>query len=499
MKKLAYIISIVLFASFAYAQDMTDALRYSNYQINGTSRSQAMGNAFGSLGGDFTSLSINPAGAAVYRSSEFTFTTGLNNSKADGNYNGSTAFDSDFNVSINNMGYVAAIPTGENSESGLVNINIGMGYNRLGNFNTNYMATGSDMQSSLMKYFTYNANNPLTAPENLYPYYEGLAWETYMLNFDEQNNEYFNDITDNNYGQSLRKSTQREGHINEFLFTLAANFNHKFYLGGTFGIHDVYFREDVNIYEYDANGNIPYFNEFNFGTTLSTSGYGFNFKMGAIYKPSDNLRFGFAFHIPTFYHLDDYYNSYMNSSITYLSDGITENYKASPEEGGVYDYEIQTPFKYILSGSYIVGKSGLISVDYEILDYSKAKISHGSDGYDFYNENEDINNAYRTTGNLHIGGEYRVNSNVSLRAGYENYGNAFDPNFLDNNNQDPDKAISTYSGGIGYKYANFFLDFTYQHVSGQETLKLYPDINANEMVQYDTKQNNMIFTLGLKF
>jgi len=319
------------------------------------------------------------------------------------------------------------------------------------------------------------------------------------MNYDEQNNEYFNDLTDNNYGQSLRKTTQREGHINEYLFSLAANFNHKFYLGGTFGIHDVYYREDVNIYEYDAKGNIPYFNEFNFGTTLSTSGYGFNFKLGAIYKATDNLRFGFAFHIPTFYHLNDYYNSYMNSSITYLSDGITENYSAKPDEGGVYDYDLQTPFKYIFSGSYIIGKKGILSADYEIVDYSKAKISHGSDGYDFYDENSDISQAYRSTGNLHLGGEYRLNNNVSLRGGYENYGNAFDPNFLNDNDQQADKSLSTYSGGIGYKQGNFFLDFTYQHISGQETLKLYPDPNANEMVQYDTRYNNMILTLGFKF
>lgn len=499
MKKLLYTISIVLFAWTAFAQDMTDALRYSNYRISGTARSQAMGNAFGALGGDFTSLSINPAGAAVYRSSEFTFSTAMGNTKVDGNYLGRSASDSEYNISINNIGYIGTIPTGANSETGLVSMTFGMGFNRLGSFTTNMLAQGSDMESSLMKYFTHNANNPFTQSDNLDPYYERLAWDTYMLNYDDQNNEYFNDLTDNNYGQSVRKTTQREGHINEYLFSLAANFNHKFYIGGTFGIHDVYFREDANIYEYDANNNIPYFNEFNFGTTLSTSGYGFNFKIGAIYKPTTNLRLGFAFHTPTFYNLNDYYNSYMNSSITYLADNITENYSAFPDEGGVYDYDIQTPLKYILSGAYVIGKSGLISIDYEILDYSSTKISHGSDGYDFYNENSDINDAYRIVGNLHIGGEYRIDKNFSLRGGYENYQNAFSSSYLTDHNQTADKPVSTYSGGLGYKQGNFFLDFTYQHVSGEESLKLYPDRNANEMVKYTTNQNNMILTLGYKF
>ena len=241
MKSLIYTIGILMLACSTFAQDMTDALRYSNYQISGTARSQAMGNAFGALGGDFTSLSINPAGAAVYRKSEFTFTTSVGNTKTDGNYLGKNSFDSEYSISINNIGYVSVIPTGANSETGLVSLSFGMGFNRLANFNSSMMAQGSNMESSLMKYFTYNANNPFTESDKLNSYYERLAWDTYMLNYDDQNQEYFNDITDNGYGQSVRKTTQRDGHINEYLLSLAANFNHKFYLGGTFGIHDVYY------------------------------------------------------------------------------------------------------------------------------------------------------------------------------------------------------------------------------------------------------------------
>lgn len=499
MKKLVYTISIVLLAWSTFAQDLTDALRYSNYHISGTARSTAMGNAFGALGGDFSSLSINPAGAAVYRSSEFTFTTLVGNTKTEGDYLGNKTNVSEYNISINNIGYVASIPTGASSETGLVSLSFGMGFNRLGSFTGSMLAEGANSSSSLLKYFTYNVNNPYTLPENMNSYYERLAYDTYLLNYDNQNKEYFNDITDNGYGQSFRKTTQREGHINEYLLSFAANFNHKFYIGGTFGIHDVYFREDANLYEFDAKNNIPYFNDFNFNTSLTTSGYGFNFKMGAIYKPTTNLRLGFAFHTPTFYNLNDYYYNTMNSSITYPADGMTENYKANPDKGGVYDYKIDTPFKFIVSGAYLIGKSGLISVDYEIVDYSTIKISHGSDGYSFYDENAEISKAYKTTGNLHIGGEYRVDKNFSLRAGYENYGDAFNSSYLNERNQKTNKPYSTISGGLGYKQGNFFIDATYQRVMDQQNIKLYPDINANEMVQYTTGQNNLIFTLGYKF
>ena len=99
MKRLSYTLIILLFACNVFAQDLTDGLRYSNYHISGTARSAAMGNAFGALGGDFTSLSINPAGAAVYRSSEITITPSTGQTSVDGTFLGSKVNDSKYIVS----------------------------------------------------------------------------------------------------------------------------------------------------------------------------------------------------------------------------------------------------------------------------------------------------------------------------------------------------------------------------------------------------------------
>jgi hypothetical protein len=66
MKKYFFLFTITLLIPFLIqAQDLADALRYSNLSVAGTARSGAMGNAFGALGGDFTSASINPAGIGV--------------------------------------------------------------------------------------------------------------------------------------------------------------------------------------------------------------------------------------------------------------------------------------------------------------------------------------------------------------------------------------------------------------------------------------------------
>lgn len=492
MKKLVYTISILLIACSAFAQDLTDALRYSNYHIRGTARSAAMGNAFGALGGDFSSLSINPAGVGVYRSGEFTLTPSFGQSSVDGTYLNNTVSDSKYNLGLDNLGYVASFKTGDSSESGLVSINLGLGFNKLGSFTMSSLAEGNNSNHSLLTSFTDNANNPRVGFSD---YYEQLAWNTDLL-LQDNNNVYFNDITDNGNGQSQRSAIDRRGYINEYVLSVGANFNHKFYLGATLGIHDVYFKENANLYEWDANNNIPYFNNFNFNTYLKQSGNGVNFKIGAIFKPIEQLRLGVAFHTPTFYKFHEVYDSGMKSSMTYEGEGVVET-SAYPNKEGAYDYEIETPMKAILSAAVVVGKSGLISVDYEIVDYSTSKIKNGSDGYDFFEENKNIGQAYKTVGNLHVGGELRVNKSFSLRAGYENFPSVYKATYMNSPSPNSNLSYSTLSGGFGFRQGNVFFDAAYKRVMDSAYNKLY--IDAINLAKFETTENNVIFTLGFKF
>lgn len=75
--KVTYLIAITLFAiTKTYAQEPVDVLRYSWLTQNGTARNQAIGGTGASLGGEFSSLFINPAGLGFYKTSEFVITPG---------------------------------------------------------------------------------------------------------------------------------------------------------------------------------------------------------------------------------------------------------------------------------------------------------------------------------------------------------------------------------------------------------------------------------------
>ena len=78
MKKSLYpILFLLLCCLNVQAQNVDDALLFSQTYYEGTGRSMAMGNATGAMGGDVTAMCINPAGLGLYRSQELTFSTGL--------------------------------------------------------------------------------------------------------------------------------------------------------------------------------------------------------------------------------------------------------------------------------------------------------------------------------------------------------------------------------------------------------------------------------------
>ena len=104
MKRYFVLFSLMLLMPFFMnGQDLMDALRFSQIQVQGTARAGAMGNAFGALGGDFTSASINPAGLGLYRSGEFTITPRSSHTNTESSYWGTNMEASDYKFSLNNI------------------------------------------------------------------------------------------------------------------------------------------------------------------------------------------------------------------------------------------------------------------------------------------------------------------------------------------------------------------------------------------------------------
>lgn len=497
MNKNLLIIGLLILVPFlGHSQNFSDALRYSTSRIEGTARSGGMGNAFGSLGGDFTSVGINPAGLAIYRSGEFAFSPYFGHTNVDATYLGTTTSEYKYDLRFSNLSYVGAFRTKNDGESGLVSVNFGVGYNRLNDFNKKMMVQGDGAKSSFLDYFTENANNNKWSE-----FYEELAWKTDVLLFDEDKKEYWNDISEDGYGQSQRKSYNYSGAIDEFTLALGLNFSHRFYLGASLGISDLYFKESTTHREWDAKNNIAFFNEMSFGSSLRTTGTGYNFKIGAIARPTDILRVGLAIHTPTFYNLRDNFETWMTSSITF-DDGTESFEKKSPFRD--YEYRLETPFKAVLSGSVILAKRGLVSIDYEYLNYGKSKLRDYDSDDQFITRNNQIEELFRPVGNLRLGGEYRATDNLSLRAGFEYYPSAYNDNAFGVSQPNANNNYNVYSAGLGYKTGGFFIDAAYRYGTFGEYNSLYPSPEstaypAPSMALFDKSASKVLVTLGFRF
>ena len=70
MKKVFSILITGLTVFSIQSQNINDALRYAQEDITGTARFRAMGGAFGALGGDFSSLNVNPAGSVIFANNQ---------------------------------------------------------------------------------------------------------------------------------------------------------------------------------------------------------------------------------------------------------------------------------------------------------------------------------------------------------------------------------------------------------------------------------------------
>jgi long-subunit fatty acid transport protein len=191
----------------------------------------------------------------------------------------------------------------------------------------------------------------------------------------------------------------------------------------------------------------------------------------------------------------------MSSDITY-DDGRETYNESSPYNE--YDYHLQTPMRTTFSGAYVIGKKGLLSVDYELVNYGNAKLKNGGDGYDFYDENAEVSETYKTSGNLRIGGELMATKNISLRAGYEYHGTAYNDVAFGTSQLNSDANMMVYGGGIGYRTGLFFADLAYRYSTLKNYDYPYP-IPYDEIypvpqsASFNNIRNDVLFTIGFKF
>ncbi len=485
MKRYLLILAGILFLCGAgLAQNEVDALRFSQHFPVGTARSVGLGGAVGALGGDFTGLSINPAGIGLYRQSEFTISPSLYWTDANADFLGSSYDQTKYNFNIGNIGYVGYYDL--RNESGWKSTSFGIGYNRINNFNKTILMRGVSKNTSFLDNFTDNLNN---YPDQVSEFYEDLALNTNLIFYDTVYNKYYSDVNLDGYGQLMSRKEITSGNIGEYTFSFGANYNDRLYLGATFGLQSVRWDEQIQHSESDPADSIAYFDAFDFTQNDHTSGVGYNFKVGTIIRPVDMVRVGISYELPTFYRL----NSDATTEMVSYFDAGSGVSNGSDMAGPVTNkYRLRSPSKMTASTVVTFGKSGLVSFDYERLNYGKMDMDGDGPSDTYFAINQTIGDLYRPVNNFRAGGELRLGTNY-VRAGYAFYQSPF-KSYEPNSKND----YQIFSAGVGVRSKYAFVDLSYAYSTRQERYYMYPEqIDSGSLNTYDS--NNVILTLGFRF
>ena len=150
----------------------------------------------------------------------------------------------------------------------------------------------------------------------------------------------------------------------------------------------------------------------------------------------------------------------MSSNLTDINASANGSHKEVTPIGN-YDYSFHSPMRVIGSVAYQVAKKAMLSLDYELVDYSSMKYSNGVGGDNFSVENSQIKNVYNAVSNVRVGAEVRLTEAFSVRGGLEFLGNPYKTSINNISQPNTNFNFKTYNGGIGYRSGKYSIDMTY--------------------------------------
>ncbi len=491
-------LSIVAIATTGtlYAQSYApDALKFSQTNFGSSARFKAMGGAQIGVGGDMSSLGGNPAGLGLFTKSEFSLTPEFNSMKGKSSYLNTQVESTKDRLNLNNIGVVFYSPTfrmkGQDAQKGVVSTVFGIGYNRNNDFGAEFNYEGKNPRNSIADYFSELANGTGLEPDQLRPGLAKMAYDGYIIGHDADG--YFAE-TDINNDQA--KNEVRSGSTSELTASGAINISNQVYIGASVGLVNVRYINDSEFVE--SGYNVTEVSDYSLSMRQSqeTTGSGYNARLGVIFRPADNFRIGATLQSPSWLFIQDNTTLVADSRI---ATGDNAGTYTNQPVNYIFNYRVRTPLKGALGASYVVAGKALISADVDFVDYSSIRFStdQGSEPETIMEENNIVRNSYKSAVNYRLGAEYKVNSQVSLRGGYGLNGSAikddnegyFDTNF--------------YTGGLGYRVNNYYLDLAYQRMETNTDLSPYevgPASAPEEPVaNIKTTRNNVFLTFGVRF
>ena len=431
------------FAAAAGAQNMYDAIAFSQSNNFGTARSAALGGAGTALGGDLGMVAVNPAGSAVAGYGQFVVTQNFSISGTRAAY---APYASEFGATStrNRARYItpdfgASLAFNTGNRKGLRRVTIAFFTNQSYDYNSYADAYGRNDKTSKAGELASAArgwDESVLANSNSYSS-SGVPWDVLtgyqggLIAATSSAGDPYIGITQgfNNRGLNyvpgeLSQSAEytKTGVKKDVVFNLGFDFSDKFYFGMNIGVPRLSYDYYENFSESAVNpDNFPIFYQDDLGVDrtdyFKSANYAYHYaadvrgsyvKLGMIFLPTRHLRVGATVQLPGRLKVSE---TFQYEASTRTVEGAWNDNASSPV--GEYSYKINTPYSIGAGLAYAID-SGLLSVDYELVDYSSMRFT-GVDSFRALNETN-----RRFAGVQHIfraGLELKLTKSFAVRAG----------------------------------------------------------------------------------
>ena len=505
------VIIFVSFNSFGQYGYYKDVIKFGQYFNGGTGRVQSIGGASSSLGGDVSSISINPAGIGFFNKKVFSITYKSQSNKNTSNFISETSYYKKTFDNLNNISLLLPLRSQRSSyNQGLFEcktcpkLNFGISYNSLKDFTDERYYRGYNDNNSIIDYFLTDAQG---VPFSLISNSEQIsgisvlqeAYDHYLINPDNDlPGSYFSFVG----GYPLQEERViNSGGISKLSISSALNFNDVFFFGLGANIYRINYEQN-RIYkessfeilnengDWEIEGILDY---LILDDLLKITGNGTSLSLGMIIKPIDNLNIGINYESKTKYFMREEIDSELETSYfdyCFQPEDTVLGTSISGTLTNVTNYDFYLPSKLTLGSSYFINKYGFITADVDLINYSSSNLIF--EDFSSYDDNQEINNLYKTMAvNYRFGVEGRYDK-FYLRLGYS-YLTDPNKNLVDVDNKKVRKSI-----GLGFLSNTISLDLTYLSTKDYSRLIPYPIYSNQPIADISSMKNTFLISLGIR-
>ena len=485
----------LIVAQLTFGQYISDqSALWSRTGLSGTARTIGSGGAYGSVGADMGCIGINPAGLALYRSTDFCITPMLQLGNNESVYNLSHTLAHRTGFFLAQGGFVftklfkstSADNQLEPTNKPVRSFSFALNFQQQNSFDRNQSYAATNNSHSLIEGYTdyINAINQPISFSN-YPPEMVVAGYANLITQNPLTGAYESAIK-SPVAQS--GSIASRGGINRIDMAFGLNFLDKLYFGVDLAVPIINYSLTNDFTEQPLGSSTV--TDYSFNTVTTQSGFGFNGILGLIYRPVSWMRIGAAYHLPTWYSMTE------NYELNYLEDSVgIPPFGIGPLNADPFKYNLRTPMKGSFSASFYYRQYGFISIDYDMQNLGSSRVHIANDTADENAINNDIKSNFKLTHTIHAGLEAAIKI-VRLRAGYsfstspyKKDGPDYTKGYVDSRN-----AVTA---GIGVRLKHFYADFAY--VYGWTKDASVQLSNYNFPVNSIYSSSTLMLTIGWKF